>query len=158
MEIVAVLTALSGRVSPSVMMPEHRLATLLTQLKRGQIANCRYHNTAASPSLYADHMCERANFPLQTMFELNRLNGEVWHVQFSHDGTRLASSGQDKVVVIYDVKTFAVSTFLHGSEEGVGGLSWSPDDSKIITCSQDKTARMHDCKVCHEIFPQHAAY
>ena len=129
------------------MLPEHRLAILLQQVKQNQIANCLYHNTATSPSLYQDHTCDRNNFPVRTVIELTKHNNEVWDVQFSHDGTKLASCGGDGSVIIYEVGTWTVLQNLADHEEGVGSCAWSPDDSMIVTCSQDKRARLWNAHV-----------
>ncbi|KAF4628889.1 hypothetical protein G7Y89_g9261 [Cudoniella acicularis] len=136
------LSELSKCISPSVMLPEHRLAILLHQVKKNQISNCLYHNTATSPSLYQDHACDRNNFPVHTLLELDKHTGEVWKVQFSHDGSRLASCGEDGTVIIYQVGSFEVLQTLADHEAGVGSLAWSPDDSMIVTCSRDRRARL----------------
>ncbi|KAL4911932.1 WD40-repeat-containing domain protein [Aspergillus aurantiobrunneus] len=129
-------------ISPSVMIPDNRLATLLDHVKQNQINQCLYHNTALSPSLYSDHMCDRNDFPLVTKLELNQHSNEVWHCQFSHDGTKLVTAGADGRVVIYDTSTFAVLHKLDEHEDGVAHAAWSPDDTKLITCSRDSTARV----------------
>ncbi|KAK4062048.1 uncharacterized protein Triagg1_10105 [Trichoderma aggressivum f. europaeum] len=133
------------RISPSVMLPENRLAVLLDHVKQSQINTCLYHTAASSPSLYSDHLCDRRNFPSEFALELGDLGGEVWSVRFSHDGTRLAACGSREHVKIWDTQTFAVTHVLpnHGNE-GVGDIAWSPDDSMIITCSFDKYARLWD--------------
>ncbi|KAL3477700.1 WD40-repeat-containing domain protein [Aspergillus californicus] len=136
------LSELSNSISPSVMIPDNRLATLLDHVKQNQINQCLYHNTALSPSLYSDHMCERNDFPLSPKLELKEHSDEVWHCQFSHDGTRLVTAGKDSNVIIYDTSTFAVIHKLEDHERGVAHAVWSPDDSKLITCSQDSTARL----------------
>lgn len=148
-----------GCISPSVMLPENRLAVLLQQVKQSQIDTCLYHTAASSPSLYSDHLCDRRNFPTEVALELSELAGEVWQVQFSHDGTRLAGCGSGRDVIIWDTKTFAVISALtdHDKgtagaptdhEKGVGQVSWSPDDNMIVTCARDKQARLWDTKVC----------
>ncbi|PLN85943.1 WD40-repeat-containing domain protein [Aspergillus taichungensis] len=136
------LIELSKSISPSVMIPDHRLALLLDRVKQDQINNCLYHNTASPPSLYSDHMCDRADFPLSTALELSQHSDEVWYCQFSHDGTKLVTAGRDHSVIIYDATTFAVLHKLVDHEAGVAHASWSPDDTKLITCSQDKKARV----------------
>ena len=132
------------------MLPESRLAVLLDQVKQAQIDACLYHTTASSPSLYANHLCDRRRFPTEVALELKDLKGEVWQVQFSHDGTRLAAAGSDETVVVWDTRTFSVAFTLQGHEAGVGNVSWSPDDSLIVTCSQDRHACLWDGKVSHE--------
>ncbi|KAI9373525.1 WD domain protein [Aspergillus egyptiacus] len=136
------LSELSKSISPSVMIPDNRLATLLDHVKQNQINRCLYHNTAQSPSLYSDHMCDRNDFPLGIKLELNQHSDEVWHCQFSHDGSKLVTAGRDSTVIIYDTSTFAVIHKLQDHEAGVAHAVWSPDDSKLITCSQDRTARV----------------
>lgn len=134
-------------ISPSVMIPDRRLAILLDQIKRNQINECLYHNTAASPSLYCDHMCDRADFPLRPGVELSQHADEVWYCEFSHDGTKLATASRDHCVIIYDTSTFSVLHKLREHEEGVAHASWSPDDTKLITCSQDRGARVWSVEV-----------
>lgn len=129
------------------MLPEHRLAVLLTQVKRSQISNCLYHNTIASPSLYQDHHCDRNNFPVRSFFEIDKQGGEIWQVVFSHDGSRLASSGSDGSVIIYEVGSFEVVHTLAEHESGVCSISWSPDDLLLVTGSTDKQARLWNAAV-----------
>lgn len=129
------------------MIPEHRLAVLLDQVKQNQISRCTYHNTLASPSLYSDHMCDRNQFPLRNVLELGNHSDEVWALEFSHDGTRLASAGQDRKVIVYDVPSFGIIQTLQDHGEGVVFIAWSPDDSKLISCSRDRVARVWDTEV-----------
>jgi WD40 repeat protein len=134
-------------ISPSVLIPDHRLAVLLDQVKQEQINRCLYHNTAVSPSLYSDHVCDRNNFPLRTTIELNQHTNEVWYLEFSHDGTKLATTSRDCSVIIYDVRTFDVMHRLTDHTEPVAYATWSPDDTKLISCSQDYKARLWDVEV-----------
>lgn len=92
-------------------------------------------------------MCDRSNFPIVPVAQLDRHSGEVWDVQFSHDGSRLASCGGDGIVVIHDMTTFEVLHTLQSSDGGVCSISWSPDDTMIITCAQDKRARLWNAHV-----------
>ena len=129
------------------MLPEHRLALLLSQVKRSQISNCLYHNTIASPSLYQDHRCDRHNFPVRAYLDLEKHSGQVWQVVFSHDGSYLASAGNDGSVIIYEVGSFEVLHTLPDHEHGVCAISWSPDDSMIVTGSRDNRARLWNAVV-----------
>ena len=97
-----------GSISPAVMIPDHRLAVLLDHVKQNQINQCLYHNTATAPSLYSDHLCDRSQFPLRTSFELSQHTDEVWYLEFSHDGTKLATTSRDCSVIIYDASTFNI--------------------------------------------------
>ncbi|KAE8446087.1 hypothetical protein EG329_012595 [Mollisiaceae sp. DMI_Dod_QoI] len=131
------LSELSKCISPSVMLPERRLAILLQQVKRHQISNCLYHNTASSPSLYQDHNCDRNLFPVHPVLELDKHTGEVWHVKFSNDGSKLATCGKDGTCLIYEVGSFDVLQCLAMPETGIASVAWSPDDSMIVTCQLD---------------------
>lgn len=130
------------------MIPDHRLAVLLDQIKQAQIAKCLYHNPSTLPSLFTDHICDRTQFPLQTAFELNQNNGEIYVVEFSHNGKRLAAggatNGADGMTVIYDTSNFQVRHILREHTEPVVHVAWSPDDTKLITCSQDRKAKVWD--------------
>ncbi|KAJ5795277.1 hypothetical protein N7457_001876, partial [Penicillium paradoxum] len=117
------LGELSKSISPSVMIPQHRLAVLLDHVKQTQINNCFYHNTA-DPRRFT------------------QITYEVWYCEFSHDGSKLVTAGKDHNVIIYNTADFSVIHRLTEHEEGVAFASWSPDDSKLITCSQDKKARV----------------
>lgn len=141
---------LTGSISPSVMIPENRLAILLDQVKASWINDCLYHNTKESPSLYHNHVCDRADFPNRSIHELRDHENEVWHLAFSNDGTRLATASQDKTVVIYDVtNNFRFLLALGDHDAGVCYVAWSPDDSKLLTCTreQDNSLRVWDTKV-----------
>ncbi|ROT43710.1 WD repeat-containing protein [Sodiomyces alkalinus F11] len=138
----ALLTELSNCISPSVMLPENRLAVLLQKVKQSQVDSCLWHTQSASPSLYSDHSCDRNQFPTVIALQLNDQKGEVWGVQFSHDGNRLAAFGNDDAVTIWGVPFFNVVRTLGDHNEGVANLSWSPDDSMIVTCALDKYARL----------------
>ncbi|KAI1820604.1 WD40-repeat-containing domain protein [Xylaria intraflava] len=138
------LSELSKCISPSVMLPEHRLAILLHQVKESQIGGCFWHSSAMPPSLYSDHSCNKADFPTETVIELDDHAGEVWQVVFSHDGTKLASCGSDKQVIIWEVPSFKILHSLKEHGDGVGNVAWSWDDSMLVTCCRDRYARLWD--------------
>ncbi|KAI5854194.1 WD40-repeat-containing domain protein [Tricharina praecox] len=138
------LSELSKFISPAIMIPEHRLASLLQQVKKTQIANCLYHNTSNPPSLYSDHTCDRNQFPLLTIQTLSDHTDEVYCVKFSHDGTKMASASKDKTIIIWDVKSFMPLCVLEGHTKDVTYVEWSPADTRLVSCSRDKTARLWD--------------
>ncbi|KAK4451888.1 WD40-repeat-containing domain protein [Podospora aff. communis PSN243] len=137
------LSELSRCISPSVMLPEHRLAVLLEQVKESQISNCLFHTSSEPPSLYSDHVCDRSHFPSKAVLELDQHSGELWQVRFSHDGTRLASCGMDSYIIIWSVPDFDVlhKITAHNNSE-VCNLAWSPDDKMIVTCGKDFYAKI----------------
>ena len=141
------LSVFTESISPSVMIPEHRLAELLDQVKRSQVAKCLYHNPSKAPSLFADHECDQNAFPLKTRIELNQNHGEVWCLEFSPNGKRLAAGGSDTAVVIYDTSTFQVRYILRAHNMGIVHVAWSPNNKYLLTCSQDKSARVWDMDV-----------
>ncbi|KAK7716561.1 hypothetical protein SLS57_006589 [Botryosphaeria dothidea] len=138
------LSELSKSISPSVMIPEHRLAVLLDQVKDHWISKCLYHNTSESPSLYLDHQCDREEFPLRSVLELRHHVDEVWFLKFSNNGSMLATTGKDQRIYVYDTANYTRRFVLEGHENGVCYLAWSPDDAKLISCSQDNSAKLWD--------------
>ncbi|CAK7206965.1 hypothetical protein SEUCBS139899_009772 [Sporothrix eucalyptigena] len=138
------LSELSRFISPSVMLPEHRLAVLLRQIKEVQVSGCVFHTSATSPSLYADHVCDKSNFPTHVMHELDSNSGEVWQVRFSGNGKYLATCGSGRYVNIYEVPSFKLKMRLDGHIQGVGDVAWSPDDSLLLSCGRDGRARLWD--------------
>jgi len=153
------LSELSKSISPSVMIPEHRLASLLDEVKEGWIERCHYHNTAASPSLYLDHNCAKDDFPTRDALELKHHTDEVWFVQYSNDGSMLASTSKDTTIIIYETTTYNVIHQLDQHDKsGVTHLAWSPDDQRIITCCSqpENAARIWDIKTgtCIQYFSE----
>ncbi|KAJ8126044.1 hypothetical protein O1611_g7596 [Lasiodiplodia mahajangana] len=120
--------------------------TLLSELsiKEFQITGCPWHSSAVPPSLYSDHICNRLDFPTEPVLELDEHAGEVWQVVFSHDGTKLASCGSDKQVIIWEVPSFKPLHILKEHDGGVGNVAWSWDDSMLVTCCRDHYARLWD--------------
>ncbi|WPH03898.1 PLU-1-domain-containing protein [Acrodontium crateriforme] len=140
------LSQISQHISPSVMIPEHRLATLLTALQNQRALDCQYHNTTAQPSLYTDHECSSDEFPLHTLTELKSHSDEIWYVEFSPDGTMLATAGKDGLVCIYTTSNWRIlhelrehdqSVQHQTSNKGVCFITFSPDSQYLISCAQN---------------------
>ena len=132
-----------------MMLPEHRLAVLLEQVKEGQINNCLFHTSSEPPSLYSDHICDSNNFPSEVALELDQHSGELWQVRFSHDGTRLASCGMDQCIIIWSVPDFeVVHKIIAHPDSNVCNLAWSPDDKMMVTCGKDRYAKIWNTEVC----------
>jgi len=144
------LADLSNAIHHSVIVPPHRLAELLGQVRQHQIERCLWHNPVEPSSLFVDHMCDKAQFPIQTVQVLKQME-EIWNLEFSHDGRYLAACGQDHLVYIWDLQASIIGEVrweLKGHTKPVVYASWSPDDSMLVTCSQDATARLWDMEVC----------
>lgn len=139
-----------------IMLPENRLATLLTQARSHQESTCQYHASDSSKlfPLLVDHTCSKDAFPSVNVRVLRRHSDEIWVVAFSHDGRWLATAGKDSEILIWDVyvrqqtMTFFQKTLTErickqndfeevGSYEGPKGgvtcLAWSPDDSCLLS-------------------------
>jgi dipeptidyl aminopeptidase/acylaminoacyl peptidase len=135
------------------MIPEHRLAILLDHVQQQHIDQCLYHNTTQPPSLLHDHVCERDHFPLHIFHELQHHRDEVWHLEFSHDGSMLATASKDNTVIIDDTYILACSQArelaIYQARTGtrVGAVdhfhypvttaAWAPDGQSFIVGSQD---------------------
>jgi WD40 repeat protein len=65
-------------------------------------------------------------------------------VRFSPNGEKLVSVGSDKLGFVYDGKTGDKIGELTGHEGGVLSCCWSPDSTKILTASADKTCKIWD--------------
>jgi len=88
------------------MIPQRRLATLLHQAREYQHSRCVYHNSSlqsSSFSLYTDHHCNKSDFPNTTTTILHGHSDEVWNLQWSHDGSYLATCGKDKTAIIWKI-------------------------------------------------------
>ncbi|KAF2716541.1 WD40 repeat-like protein [Polychaeton citri CBS 116435] len=144
-----VLSEISRSISPSAMIPEHRLATLLTSVQQEQIGNCRYHNTVVEPSLYTDHECHADDFPLHDIIDLRNHVDEIWHIEFSPDGSMLATAGKDGLVTVYDTSSWSIvyefrepdrgsslGSSAHADNKGICYVSFSPNSQYLISCSQ----------------------
>ena len=62
---------------------------------------------------------------------------EVWHVQFSHSGTMLASASKDCSALVWRVTPAGGAMLMHtlaGHAKPVVFLVWSPDDCRLLTC------------------------
>jgi WD40 repeat protein len=65
-------------------------------------------------------------------------------VNWSHDGSKIASGSWDRTVRVWDSSTGAVLSNLEGHSGMVTSVIWSPDGSKIASWSYDKTVRVWD--------------
>ncbi|GAB5587157.1 hypothetical protein Unana1_02057 [Umbelopsis nana] len=140
------LVKLQRFVSPNVMVPEHRLNTLLYQAFDQQLNHCLYHNNEEEKfPLYSDHVCDKTDcFPSKTIHVLKNHTDEVWYVAFSNDGQYLASVSKDQTCVVWNMTTFVVTATLTGHSDGITYCAWSPDDTMLLTCGSDNVVRLWD--------------
>ena len=105
---------LSEYIKPTLLIPQHRLATLLEQAKSYQRLNCVFHTADAAVSLLADCNCDPATFPAITTNILQGHTDEIWRLEFSHGGDRLATAGRDKTAIIWNVKVSSLACDVTG--------------------------------------------
>ncbi|KAJ3812428.1 WD40 repeat-like protein [Lentinula aff. lateritia] len=127
-------------IPPSIMIPQRRFLTLLQQAHQDQLRRCIYHNTPleSTPlSLFSDHECNKDGFPGVTTTVLQGHVDEVWNVEWSHDGTYLASGSKDKTAIIWymgpDTRKWEAHLILRDHPFPVHSIAWSTDDSMLLT-------------------------
>jgi hypothetical protein len=167
----ALLRRLNELLHPSAAVPDGRLEALLEQALCAQAASCMHHNAppgSRPASLLRDHACGAGALPSRCAAVLEAHTDEVWHLAFSHDGTRLASAGKDACVVVHALQGCASgasggisATLLHalrGHASPVTHVCWSPDDALLLSCSMDRSARLWDAVagVCVRVLSRHA--
>lgn len=72
------------------------------------------------------------------------LPGEIWCVAFSRDGRRLATGHGDGNISTWQSDTATLIWTQRDSVAGVAHVSWSPDDSFLLSCGRDGKARLWD--------------
>ncbi|KAI0332631.1 WD40 repeat-like protein [Cubamyces sp. BRFM 1775] len=143
------LMDLQRYIPSSVMIPQRRFATLLEQARAYQQSRCLYHNVPLrnqSYSLYADHLCDRNAFPRVTTAVLSVHEDEVWNLEWSHNGKYLATASRDRTAIIWRVefdkdpryRVYSPEFTLRDHEYHVGCVSWSLDDSILLTASESR--------------------
>ena len=70
-------------------------------------------------------------------------SGVVWDVEFSPDGTTIASAGSDGMIKLWDPATGTELLALAGHSGVVTGLAFSPDGTRLVTSSADETVRVY---------------
>ena len=77
---------------------------------------------------------------------LNGHKGDVFTGKFSREGFLFGSAGYDREIQLWEVfdENCRNITTLKGHTNAVLELNWSQDDSKLFTCSADKTVSVWD--------------
>ncbi|GAA5910271.1 uncharacterized protein JCM6883_001136 [Sporobolomyces salmoneus] len=133
------LVHLQSFISPTVMLPQRRLGTLLSQAQAHQQRHHAFPSSTSEPfSLLVDAEARATEtFPSHTSHVLREHMDEVWRLAWSHNGEFLATAGKDKLVIIWSVKdNFAVHKVFGPHSDPVSCLAWSPDDSILLTASE----------------------
>ena len=79
--------------------------------------------------------------------------GDIGALAFSPDGTRLVSSGEDRVARLWDPETGALIATCRGHESMVLGAAFRPDGRRLVTTSADGTVRQWDAATGQEAEP-----
>ncbi|XP_038897917.1 WD repeat-containing protein 26 homolog isoform X2 [Benincasa hispida] len=142
------LEELQKLLPASLMIPEKRLEHLVERALLLQRDACTFHNSLNKEmSLYTDHDCGKNQIPSQTLQVLQDHSDEVWFLQFSHNGKYLASSSSDRSAIIWEVDLNGRISLKHrllGHEQPISLVSWSPDDSQLLTCGVEEAVRRWD--------------
>ncbi|KAJ1790376.1 Chromatin assembly factor 1 subunit [Coemansia sp. RSA 2167] len=118
---------------------------------------------------------------VEFLASLNRHTAPVNVVRFSPCSSRLASAGDDGVIIIWrqvddahnqagrtdqlddvagDVETWRPAAMLRGSLADICDLAWSPDGAFVVSASVDNTARIWDARDarCVQVLADHSHY
>ncbi|KAK7037966.1 WD-domain-containing protein, partial [Favolaschia claudopus] len=162
------LDQLHRYIPPSIMVPPRRFSTLLHQAHSYQRQQCVYHNiptNSADFSLFADHQCDRMGFPRVTTTIMRVHTDQVWTLEWSRDGTLLASSSSDRSVIIWAMKPEVESNPIREWETRhvlshpypVIAMAWSLDD-QILLAGTEHHIKMWNTKsgVCLRTLEEHS--
>ncbi|KAJ1932973.1 Chromatin assembly factor 1 subunit, partial [Kickxella alabastrina] len=106
---------------------------------------------------------------VEFLASLNRHTAPVNVVRFAPGGSRLASAGDDGVIIIWrqvaevageDIEAWRPAAMLRGSLADICDLAWSPCGGFIVSASVDNTARIWDAREarCLQVLADHTHY
>lgn len=145
------LNRLKDFIPATVLVPEDRLETLLDLAIQKQVDNCLYHNPDGfdfrEKDLLDDHKCSNDAIPRKCIHVLEAHEDEVWIVEFSRDGSLLATSSKDGVVVIWRVsKQFKLLNRIIAHDGSVLSIAFSPSGDHYVTTGADSALKLWDTK------------
>ncbi|KAL7128711.1 hypothetical protein ABFS83_13G011900 [Erythranthe nasuta] len=148
-----VLKELRKLFPPEVMVPDKRLVDLVEQAIEFQKGACKYHNSfVREVSLITNHQCGRNEVPSITLKKLYGLWSKIKLLKFSHDGEYLAAvSPTDPYVNIWKVEAIDSLKWkgdLFDRQAPVTNITWSPDNTQLLTCSSHEAVRRWSIPSC----------
>lgn len=151
---MAVLEKLQKFIPPYELLQEDRLEILLSRALDEQMKKTKFpYTNPAKVTLLEDFEHCPDRFPRNVLHTLQGHSDEVLFVQFSNNGHYLASASRDTTICIWDIRSLrsgmcsaadAVRYRLKGHQKMIYFLSWSPDDSKLLSCGLDTSIRLWD--------------
>ena len=87
------------------------------------------------------HLLQRCGRERRT---LTGHRGEVYHVEFSPGGNRMASSGKDGVVLIWDTSSWTVLRTIPPQGTELNVATFSPDGQTLATSGDDGLVKLWD--------------
>jgi WD40 repeat protein/serine/threonine protein kinase/DNA-binding SARP family transcriptional activator len=103
-------------------------------------------------TLEAENALHRSLQNSRVLRTLSGHQGPAYNVAFSPDGTRLATTGQDMTVRIWDLETGAEILTLEGHLDEVFGVDFSPDGTRLATTGYDGAVIIWDAESGKEVF------
>jgi dipeptidyl aminopeptidase/acylaminoacyl peptidase len=96
----------------------------------------------------------------EVLFRNRYHQDDIMEVSFSPDGSKFASSSDDREIGIWDAETGEQIKILTGSLSGILSVQWSPDGSLISTGSRYHWLRIWDTETWQEIaaYPEPTAH
>src|SRR5690606_27552352 len=70
--------------------------------------------------------------------------GRIAALAWSHDGDRIASAGQDRIVKIWDARRRQLHEVCRGHTGWVSAVGFIDDGSRLLSLGEDGTARLWD--------------
>lgn len=87
---------------------------------------------------------EMGRFPSRPTLTLSGHTGFVLSAVFSPDDSRIASSGNDATIKLWDAKTGLECLKLKGHRDGIDSVAFSPDGTQLVSGSWDNTLKVWD--------------
>ncbi|CAJ0954042.1 unnamed protein product, partial [Mesorhabditis belari] len=142
-------TRIQRQLDPSYILPSKRLEHLTEQAWKYQISQCNLHfqgdNDGIDPdAIFKNHRCSAKDRPLfRAQQLLPKHSTEVWCLEFSPDGSKIASGSRNGEVFVWPVDARARSLgdpmrFRHNSGEAITCLAWSHDGRLLAVNGNDR--------------------